>query len=104
MADGTPAPWSQLVADRAVLVPSARTEVDGDGFCTSCGRALGHVLGQVWIDPVGLDVFARHPGRRAMLCFSRRLLDALAAIGIDDLELGDPLWIATDAEARRAGG
>lgn len=105
LGDGTRALWSQLVADRAVLVPSARTEVDGDGFCPSCGRALGSVLGRVWVDPVGLDVFARHPGRRAMLCFSRRLLDALAAAGIEDLELGDPLWIVSaDVEDHRTGG
>lgn len=93
LGDGVVAPWSQLVADHGVLVPSARTHVDGDGFCPLCGRALGNVHGQLWIEPVGVDIFSRHPGRRAMLCFSRRLLDALDASGIDDLELGDPLRV-----------
>jgi hypothetical protein len=88
--------WSQLVANRAVLVPCEHTEVDGNGFCAHCGRALGTSSGVVRVSCADLaeeDVVARHPGRRAMFYLSRRVLDALAAAGVGDLILGDPLSV-----------
>jgi hypothetical protein len=87
----TSARWRQLVASKAVLVPCAEhTVVHGDPFCLVCGRAQGHVEGALWVraDQVeGLDVVARHAGRRAMFSLSRRARDALA--GCEGIEPAD---------------
>jgi hypothetical protein len=87
--------WRQLVASTAVLVPCPEhTVVDGDPFCPVCGRARGQVEGRVWIraeQVAGLDVVARHGGRRAMLQVSRRVHDALS--GCDGIQALDVFFI-----------
>jgi hypothetical protein len=84
--------WRQLVASTAVLVPCPEhTIVHGDPCCRVCGRALGQVEGRVWIRAekvAGLDVVARHRGRRAMLHVSRRVHDSLSGcVGIQASEV-----------------
>lgn len=91
----TLARWRQLVASKAVLVPCAEhTVVHGRPFCPVCGRAQGQVEGALWVqaDQVdGLDVVARHAGRRAMFYLSRRAYDAL--VGCDGIEPADVFFV-----------
>lgn len=91
----TLARWRQLEASKAVLVPCAEhTVVHGRRFCPVCGRAQGQVEGALWVqaDQVdGLDVVARHAGRRAMFYLSRRAYDALG--GCDGIEPADVFYV-----------
>ena len=91
----TSARWRQLVASKAVLVPCAEhSVVHGDPFCPVCGRARGQVEGALWVraDQVeGLDVLARHAGRRAMFYLSRRADDAL--VGCDGIDRADVFFV-----------
>jgi hypothetical protein len=87
--------WRQLVASKAVLVPCPEhTVVHGDSFCPVCGRAQGRVEGALWVraDQVeGLDVVARHAGRRAMFYLSRRASDAL--VGCNGIDRADAFFV-----------